>query len=53
MDFFKKNSNKIALSLGAAAVIIGGYLLFRKNSVTVIKPNGETVTVPVKAPATP
>lgn len=51
MDFFKKNSNKIALSLGAAAVLIGGYMLYKQNTVTVIKPNGETVTLPtVNAP---
>jgi len=50
MDFLKKNSNKIALSLGAAAVIVGGFMLFRQNSVTVIKPDGETVTLSTATP---
>lgn len=45
MDFLKKHSSKLAVSFGAAALLVGGYMIYKQNQAVLIKPNGQEVII--------
>lgn len=45
MEFLKKHSNKLIVSLGAAALLVGGYYVIKNNQPKIIKQNGEEVSI--------
>lgn len=45
MEFIKKHSNKFLVSIGAAALLVGGFYIIKNNQAKIIKPNGEEINI--------